>query len=326
MSEVYQAAHERVAVLDRSDRGRIVVSGNDRATYLQGLFTNDIAALRPGTGCYTAYLTAQGRMIADAWVYELGDVMLLSVVGDVKDTVLARLDQFIFTEDVQLGDVTETFGQLAIVGPHAAGAVSGLTARDEASLDAMPEHGTFRAVVEGGPAIVTRTHDVGPPGFDVYGERQLVAAVRERLGREGVPLIDPGTAAVLRIEAGIPLFGRDMDTETIPLEAGIEGRAISLTKGCYVGQEVIIRVLHRGHGRVARRLVGLAIDGDQIPPDGAVIHGGDRDIGHITSAVRSPASGRPIALGYVRRESAAPGTSVSIEGTPASVVELPFAS
>jgi tRNA-modifying protein YgfZ len=326
MSEVYQAARERVAWLDRSDRGRIVVSGSDRASYLQGLFTNDIVALQPGTGCYTAYLTAQGRMIADAWVYELGDVILLSVVGAVKDTVLARLDQFIFTEDVQLGDVTPTFGQLALVGPRAPAIVARLTGRDEAALTAMDEHGNFRATVDGEPAIVTRTTDVGSAGFDVYGERRVVAAVRERLVRDGVPDIDPDTASVLRIEAGVPLFGRDMDAETIPLEAGIEGRAISLTKGCYVGQEVIIRVLHRGHGRVARKLVGLAIAGDQVPPEGAVIHGGDRDVGRVTSAARSPASGRAIALGYVRRDEAAPGTRLSIDGTPVSVVELPFAS
>jgi folate-binding protein YgfZ len=326
MSEVYQAARERAAWLDRSDRGRIVVSGNDRASYLQGLFTNDIVALQPGSGCYTAYLTAQGRMIADAWVYELGDVMLLSVVGAVKDTVLARLDQFIFTEDVQLGDVTATFGQLAIVGPRAAAIVARLAGRDEAGVAALPEHGNFRATLDGEPLIVTRTSDVGPAGFDVYGERRLMTAVQEQLTRDGVPELDPGTASVLRVEAGVPLFGRDMDTETIPLEAGIEDRAISLTKGCYVGQEVIIRVLHRGHGRVARKLVGLAIGGDHVPAEGAIIHGADRDIGRVTSAVRSPASGHPIALGYVRRDAAAPGTALSIDGTPASVVELPFAS
>src|SRR4051794_9503051 len=105
-SASYRAARERAALLDRSDRGRIVVSGHDRATYLQGLLTNDIAALQPGTGCYAAYLTPQGRMVADLLVYELGDAILLSVHQSVKDTVLAKLDQFIFGEDVQLGDVT----------------------------------------------------------------------------------------------------------------------------------------------------------------------------------------------------------------------------
>src|SRR5438067_12807775 len=103
--DAYAAARTRAAFLDRSDRGRIVVSGSDRASYLQGLLTNDMSALTAGTGCYAAYLTAQGRMIADLYVYELGDVMLLMMDGGVKDAVLAKLDQFIFTEDVQLGDV-----------------------------------------------------------------------------------------------------------------------------------------------------------------------------------------------------------------------------
>src|SRR3954452_19770813 len=116
MGTAYQAARERAAWIDRSSRGRIVVSGRDRATYLQGLLTNDIAALPPGGGCYAAYLTPQGRMIADLWVYELGDAILLSMARDVRGTVLAKLDQFIFGEDVQLGDVTTSFAALGIAG------------------------------------------------------------------------------------------------------------------------------------------------------------------------------------------------------------------
>ena len=110
--DLYQAARRQAARIDRSARGRIVVSGADRATYLQGLLTNDIVAIKAGAGCYAAYLTPQGRMIADLFVYELGDVMLLSMPLAVKDTVLAKLEQFVFTEDVQLGDVTETFAQI----------------------------------------------------------------------------------------------------------------------------------------------------------------------------------------------------------------------
>ena len=119
MTSAYQAARQRAAFIERSSRGRLLVSGSDRASYLQGLLTNDTVALKAGEGCYAAYLTPQGRMISDLLVYELGDVILLSLPGDVKDTVLARLDQFIFSEDVQLGDVTATFGQVVVVGPDA---------------------------------------------------------------------------------------------------------------------------------------------------------------------------------------------------------------
>ena len=103
--------------MDRSGRGRLVVKGSDRSSYLQGLLTNDIEAVKPGAGCYTAYLTAQGRMIADLWLYELGDLILVSLAGDLRATVMARLDQFIFSEDVQLGDVSDEFAQVAVVGP-----------------------------------------------------------------------------------------------------------------------------------------------------------------------------------------------------------------
>src|SRR5712692_5033266 len=122
----YESARRHAALVDRSDRGRIVVTGPDRASYLQGLLTNDVVALKVGQGCYAAYLTPQGRMIADLFVYELGDLMLLSTPLAAKDAVLARLEQFIFTEDVKLGDVTGTFAQMAIVGPNAAAALSGV--------------------------------------------------------------------------------------------------------------------------------------------------------------------------------------------------------
>src|SRR5436189_1142095 len=139
MSKAYQAARQRAASIDRSNRGRILVSGPDRASYLQGLLTNDIAALTAGTGCYAAYLTPQGRMIADLFVYELGDVMLLSLPETAKETVLAKLDQFIFTEDVKLGDVTDTFSQTAIVGPRAADVVSSVTGMERTVLKELPE-------------------------------------------------------------------------------------------------------------------------------------------------------------------------------------------
>jgi folate-binding protein YgfZ len=321
----YDAARQRSAMIDRSDRGRIVVSGADRASYLQGLLTNDVVALTSGQGCYTAYLTAQGRMIADLDVHELGDVMLLTMAGDVKDTVIAKLDQFIFSEDVQLGDVTDAFAQIAVVGPQAAAAVAdavpGVAA---ATLTAMREHDNVRVVLDAGPVIVTRVVDVGEPGFELYAERAPIAAIGQALRRSGVAELDEATADAIRIESGTPRFHRDMDESTIPLEAGIESRAISLTKGCYVGQEVIIRVLHRGHGRVARRLVGLRVDGTAVPRPATVVRSGDREIGHVTSATHSPALQCPIALGYLHREFVEPGTTVMIGEARAEVVAVPF--
>ena len=146
-----------------------------------------------------------------------------------------------------------------------------------------------------------------------------------RLLAAGGVRISPEAVNVCRVEAGRPRFGVDMTTDTIPLEAGIEDRAISLTKGCYVGQEIIIRVLHRGHGRVARRLVGLSLAGAQdVPEQGAAVHAGERDVGAVTSAVMSPALGHAIALAYVHRDFTAAGTALTVGETAATVTALPF--
>jgi folate-binding protein YgfZ len=322
--QAYDTARRRAGLINRAERGRIVVSGKDRASYLHGLLTNDVAALGAGEGCYAAYLTPQGRMIADLWVYELGDVILLTLSRDVKDIVLAKLDQFIFTEDVQLGDVTDTFAHVAIVGPEAATMLAPQLGVDRDAIACLREHGNLRAEFEGQPAVVMQVSDTGEPGFDVLVDQGSAGTVRQRLLEAGAVDLDDVAREALRIEAGVPRFHTDMDEETIPLEAGIESRAISLTKGCYVGQEVIIRVLHRGHGRVARKLVGLTFEGDGRFPRGEVIETDGKRIGEVTSSSWSPALQRAIGLGYVHRDFVAPGTRVTVKGTPAQVTALPF--
>jgi folate-binding protein YgfZ len=322
----YQLARTAAAIVDRVDRAWVVVSGADRRSYLHGLLTNDIASLEAGQGCYAAYLTPQGRMIADLWVYELGDVLLLSMVRDVKQTVLARLDQFIFTEDVQLGDVSETFAATAVVGPRAAQAIADAISTPIAPLTSLAEHGNVRIEFEGQPAIVLSTTDTGERGFDVLVGIDQAARFHERLHAAGAVDVDAAAAEALRVEAGVPRFHRDMDEDTIPLEAGIESRAISMTKGCYVGQEVIIRVLHRGHGRVAKKLVGLTVSGTELPAAGSPVQAEGRDVGSVTSSAWSPALDKPIALAYVHRDFVAAGTAVAVNGREAVVTPTPFVS
>ena len=203
---------------------------------------------------------------------------------------------------------------------------------DRVPLELLPEHGNRRVTFEGQPGIAIRTSDRGVAGYELLVEAPLGDALRAALTRAGAIEMDGEVAETLRVEGGVPAFHRDMDEETIPLEAGIEGRAISLTKGCYVGQEVIIRVLHRGHGRVARRLVGLVLDdGDvssgaqpEMPSIGVAIQVEARVIGAVTSAAWSPLLGRPIAMGYVHRDFTTPGTRVSVADRPAAVTALPF--
>ena len=323
-SESYDAVRRHAGLVERARDARLVVSGRDRASYLHGLLTNDITALAPGQGCYAAYLTPQGRMITDLRVYELGDVILLVVGRETKDTLLAKLDQFIFAEDVQLGDVTETDASVAIVGPDAARVVASVLGVTVDAVAALPEHGNMRAQFKGRSAIVLRVTDLGEPGYDLLVEADALPALREKALAAGARHVDEETAETLRIEGGMPRFHQDMDEETIPLEAGIESRAISLTKGCYVGQEVIIRVLHRGHGRVARKLVGLTFPEGEVPQAGAIVKHDGREIGHVTSGTWSHALKRPIALAYVHRDFTEPGSRVVVNGAPADVTALPF--
>ena len=307
-------------------------AGADRRNYLQGLLTNDIVALTAGTGCYAAYLTAQGRMIADMRVFELGDALLVDLEASVGAAVRSRWEMFIFSEDVRVEDWSESMAQFGVLGPRAGELLSEILAGADATsaalatrLDSMPLHANARFTFETTPVILLRGDDAGVPGFDVVVPVSSAVAFETRLLGSGGVSVSADAVDVCRVEAGRPRFGVDMNADTIPLEAGIEDRAISLTKGCYVGQEVIIRVLHRGHGRVARRLVGLALPGSHaVPERGTTVRAAEREVGVITSAVQSPALGHAIALAYVHRDFTAPGTAVTVDGKPATVSALPF--
>jgi folate-binding protein YgfZ len=331
----YQALTEGAGLLERIDRGRLRLTGADRRSYLQGILTNDIAALTPGTGCYAAMLTPQGRMVADMRVLELGDAVLIDLDRRLAPDIRDRLDQFIFSEDVVVSDDTDVLVQMGLYGPRAgavlAQALSRFAARDGDSPVAGPErleifqNARWRAAEMS--LIVAGSDDFGLEGFELFIERGSADAVGRALLEAGATPVERETADVTRIEAGRPLFGVDMDEHTIPLEAGIEDRAISETKGCYVGQEIIVRVLHRGHGRVARKLVGLLVEG-AVPARGDRIRAGDREVGAVTSATQSPAMRRPIALGYVHRDHVEPGAQLTIDhgdaALGATVASLPF--
>jgi glycine cleavage system aminomethyltransferase T len=235
---------------------------------LQGLLTNDIQALRAGQGCYSAYLTPQGRMIADMYVYELGDVMLLTTIRDVKDAVLFKLDQFVFAEDVQLGDVTGVVRAVRDRRPAGGHVVASLSAayRNPRSRR-CPEHGNARVDWRGSAAIVTRTTDAGEAGYDVYVETARADELKAAIADAGCAAARLRTRGSDRIEAGVPVFHRDMDEETIPLEAGIESRRSASPRLLRRAGSDRARAAP-GHGRVARKLVGLRVDGDRVPAFG----------------------------------------------------------
>ena len=261
----YRALRTDGGVVRRTDRGVLTITGADRAAWLQGLVTNDVASLAPGETRYAAYLTPQGRMITDLNVTSRADRLLLDVPAPLAASLRERLDGLIFAEDAQVLDSSATLEVWSSIGPN-----------DGAITDVIVEAG--------------QPHGVSYPEINL------------------------DTFEVVRIERGTPRFLADMDTETIPLEAGIEDRAISFTKGCYVGQEVIVRVTHRGGGRVAKKLVRWKADPSAavVPLAGARIFSEARDIGRVTSAAFSQGREAVVGLGYVHRDFVDPGTEVTV--------------
>jgi folate-binding protein YgfZ len=310
-TEGYQAFRHGAGVVLRGDRGVLAVTGADRLTWLQGLLTNDVLALPMGGVQDSAYLTPQGRMITDLRVVNLPDRTLLDVPGSLAEGLQARLDGLLFSEDAQVTNASQQTTIVDIHGPQAPKVIR------QAELQ-LSRYGS-----------TVNDDAFGIPGYSVFVAPRDADVAAQLLVDHGGMRTTLETLDVIRVEAGRPAFLIDMDEHTIPLEAGIEDRAVSFTKGCYVGQEVIVRVMHRGHGRVAKRLVGVRFSKGVLPERGSVIVADGRDIGRITSAVWSPMLEGGIALGYVHRDFAAAGTTVLVrlqqnETLEGEISDLPF--
>ena len=303
----------------RQDRGRLRFDGTDAVTFLQALVSNDVAALDPGQGVYATYLTPQGRMISDLRIHRRHDHLLAEVPATLTTRLLSAFDGLIFSEDVTVSDVSATLSQIVVIGSGAADAVARALAIDPNVLNGLAplsgiDVGTLR-LRSGQAMFVARADDSETwPVFDVFVATQEATQVEAALEQAGAAKILPDVLDALRIESGRPAFGVDMTDETIPLEAGLLDRAISTTKGCYVGQEIIIRVLHRGGGRVAKRLSRLELDASvsEVPAAGTILSAEGKDVGKITSAAFSPARDRVVALGYVSRDLAEAGRSIVV--------------
>ena len=321
--------------MDRSARGRLRFEGRDAASFLHGLLTNDILALHRGAGAYAALLTPQGRLVTDLRVYHrVADVFVADVPPGMAGELAVRFDSMIFAEDVRVADVSAATGIVTVVGRTAAELLASTLVLAPAAREALGVLAPLAQCDADGGAFVVRADDADWPMFDVWLPASASAVFADALTAAGAPQVSTDLIDALRIDAARPAFGFDMTAETIPLEAGLLERAISTTKGCYVGQEVIIRVLHRGGGRVARRLAQIAFErgapimpGQSIrtadlrgAPDDAMgrpvgsgqAPGVDR-LGRVTSVAFSPRLDRTIALGYVPRDHAEPGVRVSVE-------------
>ena len=318
----YRIIADGAGWIDRADRGYVRLAGLDSLTFLQALVTNDVGSLVHGAGAYAAYLSPQGRMIADLDVFHRGAFVLASVAAGVAPRLAATLDRLIFAEDLAVTDASGAWTEIAVTGTGAAAVLGGALSLDETMLMALAE----TAQVDHGAGFVARGGESPFPMFRIIvppvERRQAIA----RLESAGAVPLSASLATALRIEAGRPAWGADLFDDTIPLEAGLAERAISTTKGCYVGQEVIIRILHRGGGRVAKRLVVLALPAGsgEAPAAGTSLTCGAEITGRITSAAFSPGRGAVVALGYVHRNVAEVGTRVLVGAgeTEATIVGL----
>lgn len=297
----------------KPDRGRLRFDGKDGVTFLQALVSNDVAALTMGQGVYATYLTPQGRMLSDLRLYHRGTHLIADVPASRAALLVSRLDSVVFTEDVTIADVSADVVQIGVLGAAAPMILSRAFDVAPDAIDGLPLLGQL----DSGESFIARTDDAEWPAFDVFVSAHDRDRVIQALEEAGARPISAELADALRIDAGRPAFGVDMTEDTIPLEAGLLERAISTTKGCYVGQEVVIRVLHRGGGRVAKRLVKLVFDPGlgTGPAVGSTVLADANPTGRLTSVAFSPAKERFVALGYVHRDVAEPGRHVTVQSS-----------
>lgn len=326
VDDEYLAAREAVIAVDRSYRSRVRATGKDRVKFLHNMLSNDIQSLTPGAGLQAAVLSNKGKLIADLIVYRLDESLLLEMEPERAGPTVETLSHYIVSDDVNLADVSGDEAMVSIEGPRAAELLSRILGEPLPEL--APYHFTETHVGETPVRVSGVQHGPGP-GFDVAipADRAVptLEAILETGDDLGVRLAGYSTQETRRIEAGIPLFGVDMDESHLLLETGLEN-AVSFSKGCYLGQEYVARLAHRGH--LNKKLVGLKIKSAYIPSAGDEILGEGGPVGQVTSATFSIALGYPIALGYVHREFFSPGTSLSIksenEEISARVATLPF--
>jgi folate-binding protein YgfZ len=317
----YRAAREHVGVIDRSNVGKVVVTGRDRQAFLQGILSNEVKSLAPGQGAPAAFLDAHGKVMALLDVYACDDRVLIALPPGLTAKTLALIDHFLISEKAYFESADESFVVLAVEGPESPALLTSLAGRN---LELGPhQHG--EAAIAGAPVRVIRHSETGGTGFQCWTMPMHGAALWAAMVDAGARPVGSEALEILRVEAGAPWYGRDVDETVILPETRLE-QLVSYNKGCYIGQEVVARVKYRGH--VNRALSGLVLEGGRVPAVGSAVVAEDKDIGRITSAVRSIALDRPIALGYVRREHFAPGSAVVVvDGEtqiPARVAELPF--
>jgi folate-binding protein YgfZ len=324
----YRALSDGPALIDRSYRGLLEITGRDRASWLHNLTTNEVKSLASGQGRYAFALNRQGRILFDLNIIVHDEAIHIDLDRRVVDAARGHFGKYVITEDVHAADRTDEFVRFALGGVAAAKMLEEMGAPN---MQAVPQLGTTQIVWRGCPIVPMRHDFCGPLAVELFVPAAKAIELWQSLSDpsgdyRAVPVGDDAVQA-RRIEAGIPWPFHEITEEYLPAETRQLDRAVSFTKGCYLGQEVVGRM--RSRGAVARQLVGLEIDGDMVPRPGArLADGDDKPVGQLTSVCRSLATGRVIGLGYVKTPYSDSGTSLRValetRGVRAMVADLPF--
>lgn len=315
------SVRQSAGLFDFSFRAKFSMKGQDRARFLQRIVSNDVKNLAPGQGTYATLLNAQGHILADFRIYCAEDSFILDTDADLLEKAVQALGRYIIADRITL-QALELF-TLSIQGPRSRPWIEEAL---RSSLPALAEYGHVAAELPGLPLRVARATSTGEEGYELWvgpeGMRDAWTALLGPAHKHGALPVGTEALESLRIEAGIPRYGPDFGEDTLPLEAGLMN-ALSFNKGCYIGQEIVERARSRGH--VNWKLVGLVVESAQPPASGEKLLAEGKEIGEVTSACASPTLGKTLALAYVRREAAEPGTLLALASGPAAeVAVLPF--
>ncbi len=305
--EEYWAIKKATGIADMSNLGRLTITGKDRVSFLNGLLTNDLAQVKEDGGQHSALLNPKARLLADLYLYRQPDSILVDTGSSPASKIKESLDRFVITEDVQIRDATSDLVLVTIQGPRSSQTIKETLGIEVADL--KPFH--HKAL---GPSFIACRDRTGQGGYDIFMPSQEAEAVWQgfllKAGDPGLRPVGANAMEILRLEAGYPKYGVDVDENTIVLEAGFKD-AISFTKGCYMGQEVVARATHIG--RVNKQLVGLEIDATEPPSTRSKLKSNGVEAGFTTSAAFSPGLGKVAGLAYANRDYAKEGTRLLVE-------------
>jgi aminomethyltransferase len=322
----HRAVREGVGLIDLSYVGCIKVWGGEAVQFLNGLVSNDVKTLAEGKGMRAAFLTGHGKVRALCRILNLGQEFLVINDPQTHSKVFSYVSPFSYAGDFKVEDVSEQYQLLSVQGPRAHLIMKEICFEPVPRLE---EHEWFHTLIAGHRSLVVSASHTGEQGFDILVPQSAVIDVWDFILLKGQfhSLVPVGLQAwdSLRIEAALPVYGADVDETNMLLETGLDD-AVSFTKGCYTGQEAVAMATYRGH--ISKKLSGLAISNDVLPSQGDKVKMDGKEIGFVTSALRSPTLGSVIALAYLKYGFFVSGNSVEVESSsrtiPATVVELPF--